>query len=174
MMNQEKTVRMLQLAAVVLLAGLSFLVADAHRERLVNVGDTAPSFHVKTENGKTLTRSDFGGKVLVLNFWATWCPPCVEEMPSLKVMAERLAPKGVVVLGVSVDENEGAYRRFLQQNRLTFETARDPESMISVEYGTFKYPETYVIGQDGKVRQKHIGPRDWTDPELMKSIEQLL
>ncbi len=174
MKNQEKTVRALQAGALVLLAGLCFVVADSHRERLVLVGDSAPRFQVTTDKGTKISRTDFGGKLLVINFWATWCPPCVDEMPSLQAMAQQLGPKGVVVLGVSVDKNEASYKRFLQQARIQFETARDPEAGISAEYGTFKYPETYVINRDGKVVQKHIGPRDWMEPGLLKSLESLL
>ena len=174
MKNHEKTVRMLQAGAVVLLAGLCLLIADSHRERLVSVGDKAPSFQLTTDTGTKISRSDFGGKILIVNFWATWCPPCIDELPSLQAMAHHLGPKGVIVLGVSVDKNEAAYKRLVQQARIQFETARDPEANISADYGTFKYPETYVINSDGKVMQKHIGPRDWMDPELLKSLESLL
>lgn len=174
MKNPEKSVRTLQAGAVVLLAGLCVLLADSHRERLVSVGDSAPRFQVTTDKGAKIGRSDFAGKILIVNFWATWCPPCVDEMPSLQAMASQLSPKGVVVLGVSVDRNEAIYKRFVQQQRLQFETARDPEANISAEFGTFKYPETYVINREGKVLQKHIGPRDWMDPEILKSIESLL
>lgn len=174
MKNHAKTVRTLQAGAVVVLAGLCVLIADSHRERLVNVGDKAPSFEVTTDRGARISRSNFGGKLLIVNFWATWCPPCIDELPSLQAMAQQLSSKGVVVLGVSVDRNEAAYKRFVQQARIQFETARDPEAGISAEYGTFKYPETYVINRDGKVVQKHIGPRDWMDPELIRSLEALL
>lgn len=173
-MKTEKLIVSIQAAAALLLVGLCVLVADSLRERVVSVGDRAPSFEVTTDSGKRLSTADFGGKVLVLNFWATWCPPCVDEMPSLQAMAQQLAPRGVVVLGVSVDKNQAAYQRFLQQAKISFPTARDPQSDISAEYGTFKYPETYVIDSSGRVRQKHIGPRDWLDPELVKSIESLL
>ena len=174
MKNQEKTVRLLQTAALVLLVGLCYLIADSHRERLVSLGDKAPSFQVTTDKGKKISRADFGGKLLIVNFWAPWCPPCVDEMPSLQAMASQLAPKGVVVLGVSVDRNEATYKRFLQQASIQFETARDPEANISAEYGTFKYPETYVINREGKVVQKLIGPQNWMDPELLKSLESFL
>ena len=122
------------------------------------MGDKAPDFTITTDSGKQITRSDFGGRLLVLNFWATWCPPCVEEMPSLDEFQKRLAASGVVVLGVSVDTNEPPYRAFLQKARVSFLTARDPQASISAEYGTFKYPETYVIDSSGRVLQKHIGP----------------
>ncbi len=173
-MKSEKLVVPIQALAALLVVGVCFLLAESLQERNVVVGDKAPKFTVTTDKGRQVTPSDFGGKVLVVNFWATWCPPCVDEMPSLQSMAQQLAPKGVVVLGVSVDKNEATYRRFVQQARINFETARDPSADISSNYGTFKYPETYIIDSTGRVRQKHIGPKDWTDPELVKSIEALL
>jgi cytochrome c biogenesis protein CcmG, thiol:disulfide interchange protein DsbE len=78
------------------------------------------------------------------------------------------------VLGVSIDKNEAAYKRFVQRNRLGFQTTRDPEEDISSRYGTFKWPETYVINTKGTVVQKYIGPRDWTDPEIVNSVRTLL
>ncbi len=164
----------LQIAAVLLLAGLCWVVASNLQERVVETGDRAPNFKITTDAGKVLTRSEFGGKVLVLNFWATWCPPCVEEFPSLSAMAKEMKGKNVVVLGVSVDKNAESYRRFLQRMGPGFETALDSEANISADYGTFKYPETYVIDQSGKVRMKFIGPRDWTNPEIKRQIESLL
>jgi cytochrome c biogenesis protein CcmG/thiol:disulfide interchange protein DsbE len=173
-MKNPKLLVSIQTAAALILVALCFIVADSLREKVVAVGDRAPSFTIVTDGGRQISTSDFGGKVLVLNFWATWCPPCIEEIPSLDAMARRLAPKGVVVLGVSVDKNEAAYRRFLGQARVGFLTARDPEARISSSYGTFKYPETYVIDSRGRVRQKHIGPRNWMAPEILQSIESLL
>jgi peroxiredoxin len=173
-MNQELLSKRLQLLAVVLVAALAWPVWDALRERNVAVGDKAPNFRIRTDKGREMTRSDFGGKVLVLNFWATWCPPCIDELPSLETMARQMAPKGVVVLGVSVDTNEQAYTQFLKAARVSFETARDPDAAISAEYGTFKYPETYIIDRNGKVVQKHIGPRDWMSADILRGIEALL
>jgi cytochrome c biogenesis protein CcmG, thiol:disulfide interchange protein DsbE len=173
-MAQTKTERSLQILIGVLTVALIFVVYDSIRDRNVVVGDTAPNFQVTTASGKTLTRSDFGGKVLVLNFWATWCPPCVEEFPSLNQFQKQMAGTGVVVLGVSVDKNERLYEQFLKRNGVAFETARNPEANIPAEYGTFKYPETYVIDANGKVRQKLIGGVDWTDPNVVSSIRSLL
>lgn len=173
-MNTDKTVKGLQIAAAAVLAVLGFLVFDSIRERVAKVGDSAPAFKVTTASGKSVTHKEFGGRVLLLNFWASWCPPCKEETPSMNQMAQTLGPKGLVVLGISVDEKEPAYRQFLASERVAFETALDPTSAISADYGTFKYPETYVIGRDGKVLRKFIGPRDWSSPELLKEIESLL
>ena len=173
-MKNETLASRIKIAAVLVLAGLCWVVADGMRERLVAAGDKAPQFKVTTDTGKQVTRSEFGGKVLVLNFWATWCPPCVDEFPSLDAMARDLSGKGVVVLGVSVDTNQQTYQRFLQRMRPGFETARDPEANVSADYGTFKFPETYIIDSTGKVRMKYIGPRDWNDPQIRREIESLL
>lgn len=173
-MKPVKTERLLQTLIAILLAAFAWVVADSFREKVVNVGDEAPDFTIVTDSGRPLTRSNFGGRILVLNFWATWCPPCVEEMPSLDEFQKRLAGSGVVVLGVSVDTSEPAYRAFLRKANVSFQTARDPEANISAGYGTFKYPETYVIDGSGRVVQKHIGARDWADEQLLKEIRSLL
>jgi cytochrome c biogenesis protein CcmG/thiol:disulfide interchange protein DsbE len=169
-----KTERTLQILAGLMLAGLAFFIADAFHENVVAVGDKAPGFSIVTDGGKQISRSSFGGRVLVLNFWATWCPPCVEEIPSLDAFQKQLAASGVVVLSVSVDKDEQVYRDFLKKANVSFLTARDPDAKISGDYGTFKYPETYVIDSTGKVVQKHIGAQAWTDENLLRSIQSLL
>ncbi|MBX5496757.1 MAG: TlpA family protein disulfide reductase [Bryobacteraceae bacterium] len=173
-MPNNKTERLLLALIVICSAALVFVIYDGIRERNVVVGDTAPNFRITTDKGKTVTRSDFGGKLLVLNFWATWCPPCIDEIPSLNEFQRQMADSGVVVLGISQDKNERAYKRFMERTGIVFETARDPEANISAEYGTFKYPETYVIDSTGKVRQKYIGPVYWLDPKVISSIKALL
>jgi cytochrome c biogenesis protein CcmG, thiol:disulfide interchange protein DsbE len=166
--------RALQVTGGLLFVALAFVLADTLRDRLVNVGDKAPNFTVVTESGKTLSRDNFGGKLLVLNFWATWCPPCVQEMPSLNQFQEELKGAGVVVLAVSVDHNADAYKRFVQRFGLRFETARDEKADIPASYGTYKYPETYVINAKGEVLEKFIGEENWADPQLIQRIKRLL
>lgn len=116
-MKTEKTVKLLEITAAVVLAALGYFVFDSIRERVAGVGDTAPGFKVTTASGKAMTQRDFGGRILLLNFWASWCPPCKDETPSMNQLAQRLGPKGLVVLGVSVDENEAAYQSFLASER---------------------------------------------------------
>ena len=169
-----KSERTFQVLIGVLLVALSLVVAKAFQEKIINVGDTAPDFTITTDSGRQITPANFGGRVLVLNFWATWCPPCVEELPSLNQFQRQMAGSGVVVVGVSIDKNEKVYRDFLKRARITFETARDPEANISSDYGTFKVPETYIIDRTGTVVEKLINLQDWTDPNLVARVKRLL
>lgn len=173
-MSGIQTDRLLKAAIGVLLIAMVFVIYDSMREKVVGVGDTAPGFTITTDNGRTISASDFGGKLLVLNFWATWCPPCVEEMPSLDRFQKTFADKGVVVLGISVDKNEKVYKSFLSKAPVSFLTARDPEAAINADYGTFKYPETYIIDARGKVLRKYIGPEDWSNERMLNDVRSLL
>lgn len=158
----------------VLLAGLSFVLTGVMTHPEVRAGDRAPQFSIATADGKTLTRDDFGGKVLVLNFWATWCPPCVAEMPSLNEFHRQLGPSGVVVLAVSVDKNERAMREFVERHGLQFAIARDENAELPAAFGTFKYPETYIIDSRGRVLEKLIAEQDWADPQLIARVKRYL
>jgi cytochrome c biogenesis protein CcmG, thiol:disulfide interchange protein DsbE len=173
-MPNGKTDFLLKAAIGLLTIALCWVVAGTLSERVITVGDRAPDFSIVTDSGRTVTRENFGGRVLVLNFWATWCPPCIEEMPSLDQFQKRLAANGVVVVGVSVDRNEKAYKAFLDRAKVSFQTARDPEARISADYGTFKYPETYIINSKGEVIEKFIGPENWLDEQLVERIRRLL
>jgi cytochrome c biogenesis protein CcmG, thiol:disulfide interchange protein DsbE len=173
-MDSVKIDRFLKAAIGVLLAAMVFVIYDSIREKVIGVGDKAPAFSITTDAGRSISSSDFGGKLLVLNFWATWCPPCVEEMPSLDQFQRTFADKGVVVLGISVDKDEQLYKNFLSKARVSFQTARDPEAKINSDYGTFKYPETYVIDARGRVLRKYIGPEDWTGERILNDLRSLL
>jgi peroxiredoxin len=123
--------------------------------------------------GRSLTLSQFRGKTVVLKFWATWCPPCVEEMPSLVQMQQKLGSNGVEVVAVSIDDDEQAYRQFLKDHKVTLTTIRDPQKASANLYGTSKWPETYIIDRDGIVRRKFIGPQDWLGPEIIDFLKKL-
>jgi cytochrome c biogenesis protein CcmG/thiol:disulfide interchange protein DsbE len=164
----------LKASLVTLTIALCIVVAGTLEPKITEKGDTAPKFTVTTDQGKTVSRSDFGGKVLVLNFWATWCAPCLEELPSLDAFARRFANQGVTVLAVSVDRNEQRYKDLLARVKPAFLTTRDPEANLPAEYGTFMYPETYIIGANGKVLYKEAAARDWMDPAFLNYFQSLL
>jgi cytochrome c biogenesis protein CcmG, thiol:disulfide interchange protein DsbE len=136
------------------------------------IGSAAPDFTVR-DSERTVTLSQLKGQVVVLNFWATWCPPCIEEMPSLVQMQQRMKAKGVTVLAVSVDADENQYRRFLRDHNVSLLSVRDADQKSNELYGTFKFPETYVIDRNGVVRRKFIGAVDWTEPEVIDFLGKL-
>jgi len=160
----------LALAALLLLV----FVRPLYRQGEATVaGKRAPDFAL-TMNKKEMHLSDLRGKVVVVNFWATWCPPCVEETPALNRLQEHIASRGGVVLGVSVDEDDAAYRSFLRQQGVIFPTFRDPSKQIPLDYGTSMYPETYVVDRHGKIARKIIGPQKWDSPEMLAYFDALL
>lgn len=171
-MESVKTDRLLRIGIGVLTIGLVFAIYIGIHERVVVAGDPAPEFSITADNGRTISLPNFGGKVLVLNFWATWCPPCVEETPSLSQFAAQYADKGVVVLAISVDRDANAYRRFLDRFKPAFLTKR--EDKLHADYGTFMYPETYIIDAKGKVVEKFAEEVDWTSPKVTALVNSLL
>lgn len=136
-------------------------------------GQTAKNFSL-TIDSKPAQLSDLRGKVVLLNFWASWCQPCVDEAASLDALQKKIAPLGGTVLGVSVDDDPAAYQKFLQTYNVDFPTYRDPSKEISLSYGTTMYPETYIIDRDGKIDSKIIGPQDWTSPAMMAYLDSVL
>lgn len=136
------------------------------------IGSSAPDFTVQ-DSDRTVVLDKFRGQIVVLNFWATWCPPCVEEMPSLVEMQRRMKNKGVTVVAVSIDVDENAYRGFLKQHGVDLLTVRDPAEKTPALYGTHGWPETFIIDRNGVIRRKFIGPVDWTEPEITDYLSKL-
>src|SRR5450432_2251235 len=148
-----------------------------HGSKPSSIGNPAPDFTV-TDSDRSVTLSQLRGKIVVLNFWATWCPPCVEEMPSLVQMQKMMLPKGVVVLAVSVDDDPDAYHKFLKEHGVDVLTVRDPGQQdtkgvfadVASRYGTYKFPETYIIDRNGVIQRKFIGPIDWSQAEIVEYL----
>jgi peroxiredoxin len=136
-------------------------------------GRRAPDFALELD-GKAMRLSDLRGKVVVLDFWASWCPPCVEEAPSLNALHERIADRGGMVLAISQDEDQTAYERFLTEHKIVFPTYREPGKAIPASYGTAMIPEAYIIGRDGRIARKVVGAQDWTSPDMLTALDTLL
>ncbi|MGO8793197.1 MAG: TlpA family protein disulfide reductase [Candidatus Sulfotelmatobacter sp.] len=157
-----------------LIFALSTVVLNAgcfERSRPHRIGEVAPDFTVQ-DSDKKVTLSQFRGQVVLVNFWATWCPPCVEELPSLMYLQERLRSRGVTVLGISIDVDGDAYHRFIAQHSVNFLTVRDPEQKVSSVYGTTGWPETYIVDRQGVLRRKVVGPTNWNSPEMVEFLEK--
>ena len=152
---------------------LTVLLAGCYSgSRPPHIGSNAPDFTVQDSDRK-ITLSELRGKVVVLNFWATWCAPCVEELPSLVNLQQKMRNKGITVLAVSVDQDESLYRRFVQDHNVNLLTVRDANQTSNNLYGTFKFPETYIIDRNGVMRRKFIGPVDWATPEVVDFLSKL-
>jgi len=156
-------------AAILLVASFS-----CKKVRGPQVGDLAPGFTLPDLEGQMHGLDDLRGRVVVLNYWATWCPPCVDEMPSLQKLHETLDAKGLSVIAVSVDERFEDIVRFVDAFELTFTILHDEGMKTARAYQTFKYPETYIIGRDGRVKSKVVGERDWVAPSVIRDLVALL
>jgi peroxiredoxin len=138
------------------------------------VGVAAPDFALPDLEGRVHRLSELRGRVVVLNFWATWCPPCIDEMPSLERLHQALGERGVAVIAVSVDERFSDVPAFVEKFRLTFPILYDEGKKVSRKYQSFKYPETYILDRDGRLKSKVVGPRDWSAPTVIRDMVDLL
>jgi len=167
-------INLIKLLVLGLIVGLTvFLAFHSRQVEPVGPGDEAPDFTLPALNGQNISLTAFRGRVVVLNFWATWCPPCIEEMPSLQKFATAMEPLGITVLGVSVDHDPEALEKFVADAQLTFPIARDPNQKVSSRYGTSKFPETYVIGTEGRIAEKLIGAIDWQEAAVITRVKSL-
>jgi peroxiredoxin len=142
---------------------------SAPRPRMI--GSPAPDFTV-TDSDRTVSLHTFRGRPVVLNFWTSWCPPCVEEMPYLVQLQKQMGSR-ITVLAVSWDESEDQYRKFLRDYNVDLITVRDPKKMTWDLYGCTAQPETYIIDASGTLRRKFIGPVVWNSPEIIDYLNKL-
>ena len=147
-----------------------FLLASCNSAHPPRIGNAAPEFTI-TEPQRTVALSQFRGKPVLLNFWATWCPPCVQEMPSLVALQKQLGDK-VIILAVSEDDDDAAYKQFIRDHNVDLFTVRDTRHNNEL-YGTTGFPETFVIDANGKILRKFIGPQEWTSPEIVEYLQKL-
>ena len=138
------------------------------------VGEQVPDFELMDLSDTLHRLSDYRGKVVVVNFWATWCPPCRDELPSLKRLHRALSSKGLEILAVSVDEKVEDVRWMQREFDLDFTILRDNGYRVSRAWRTFKYPETYIIDREGRLHAFEEGPRDWAAPAFIRDFVKLL
>ncbi|MEW6739417.1 MAG: peroxiredoxin family protein [Nitrospirota bacterium] len=136
---------------------------------------SAPDFTLNDINGKKVNLSEFRGKAVLLNFWATWCGPCRAEMPSLNNLYNEYKDKGLVVLAVSVDASEKPVKSFARELKLTFPVLMDKDKAVSFdEYAVLGLPTTFLIDRNGVVIEKIMGEREWDSPQMKEKILKLL
>jgi len=141
-------------------------------------GDLAPDFFLPALDGRVQKLSNYRGRVVLVNLWATWCPPCIEEMPLLNEIVRRYEQRGLVVIGIAADEERELVERFVQEHPLQFEVLLDPQGAVGTEYGITGYPETFLIDREGRLVAKIVGPLpslgDQPTPDLLKTIDEAL
>jgi cytochrome c biogenesis protein CcmG, thiol:disulfide interchange protein DsbE len=168
------------LAVVVGLAAVVGVGAWRMRDELfpVAVGTLAPDWQARAVDGSNAlrTRADYHGKVVVLNIWATWCAPCIYEMPSFARLRTAVPDTNLAIVAVSIDEVAGAdsVRNFTKSLGVNFDVLLDSTNTINRTYQVTGYPETFVIARDGTIRKKWIGPLEWDSPANVSLIRGLL
>jgi peroxiredoxin len=145
---------------------------------LVSIGSRAPEFRATTMDHTPQRRrmADYRGSVVLLSVWATWCKPCIVEMPSIERLYKDYGPQGLKVVAISIDDagTDETIRAFAREHGLTFEILHDATGAIETQYQTTGVPETFVIGRDGVIRKKIIGASDWDSQGDRALIAQLL
>ena len=135
----------------------------------------APEFELPTLQGGKIKLSDYRGKVLFINFWATWCATCKVEMPSMEKLYRKFKEHGFEMLTISVDKDQSLIEPFMKKFNLTFPVLLDPKSIVAKQvYKTTGVPETFIIDREGLIRHKAVGPRDWANDETLEAFTQMI
>jgi cytochrome c biogenesis protein CcmG/thiol:disulfide interchange protein DsbE len=175
--RQQWTITLGVLVAIAggLALGTRFLKRDLFPRTL---GVKAPDFTAQTIDSVQKSRklSDYKGQVVLLNIWATWCGPCVREMPSIEALQKDMGPKGLKIVAVSIDDASAieSVRNFVQFHHLTFDILHDPSGQVQTLYRATGIPETFIIGRDGTIRKKVNGSSNWFTTANRELVTQLL
>lgn len=180
-MQERSRSRILRAAVVILVAGLAVL-GWTLRDRLAfaTTGSIAPDLTANTLDGQPVSLHDFRGNVVLLNVWATWCPPCVRELPALERLHRKLGPEGLKIVAVSVDAPVAAtgpyseLRAYIDQLKLTFTVLHDPKGRAKDLFAPTGLPTTVLIDRKGRIRETVLGAREWDDEEHVREIRALL
>jgi peroxiredoxin len=167
------------LPLLMMASGLSIAQADgmtkAAQRGVVKPGEPAPNFQLRDMNGRTVSLSDLRGKVVLLNFWATWCGPCRVEMPAMQRLYRAYDRKDFEILAVSTDaQGASVTRPFQQENQLTFPILHDADFRVGLSYGARTLPMTFMVDRQGIVRHHIFGARDWEAPEAHQLVDMLM
>jgi peroxiredoxin len=169
--------KMVIAAIVVVVVAVVAYVVLGQREKFVPVeaGTQAVDFALPDLDGNMKSLKDFKGKIVFLNFWATWCAPCEEEMPSMQVLYDTFRNRGLEIVAVSVDSGDvGPVKEFAKKHGLTFTILHDRKGRVKESYKTTGVPETFIIDQNGIVAEKVWGAKDWNQPASVETILDLI
>lgn len=137
-------------------------------------GGQAIDFSLSDLTGQGMRLSDLHGKVVFLNFFASWCPPCRNEMPSMQALYSKLKGRDFEMLAVSVDRDQSKLKAFLAKNKFTFKILRDADGVVASQYNVGGIPATFIVDKKGKLAGSFVGGRDWAEPASIEMLKQLM
>jgi peroxiredoxin len=165
----------LAIAAAVAAVVLAALLWSEPTPDPIRPGQAAPGFALpRLDDGRVVSLEELRGRVVLVNFWATWCRPCLDEMPAMERLYRSLRGSGFELLAISVDESRSEVEAFRERLGLTFPILLDPDRRVAHAYQSYRYPESYLIGADGRILSRYIGPRDWDARAYEERIRQVL
>ena len=176
----RKSGRLLSTIFLILVVALPIILISLKEEpsrivRPLQEGRPAPDFTFPDLDGRKVSLSDFRGKVVLVNIWATWCPPCRDEMPSMQKLYDRFKGEDFELLAVSIDaEGHKAVAPFMRKMNLTFPALLDPKEKIRGLYKITGVPESFIIDKNGILVQRIIGPLDWSTPKVFQFFQELI
>jgi peroxiredoxin len=163
------------LVAVVVVLAFGYVQLAENKGYALKKGTETPDFRLPSLTGEEVDLASHRGRVVLLNFWATWCPPCVAEMPSLERLHRALGPEGLTVLTISADEDEEDLREFVARYDLSLPVLLDPGGRTAAAaYRTTGYPETFLLDRQGRLIRHYVGPAEWDTPEALAHFRTLL
>jgi peroxiredoxin len=165
---------MKKIALFILMGCVALLITACGDYQVATVGNPAPDFDTVDLNGEVWSLSKLQGKVVFLNFWATWCPPCREEMPSMQKLYTKLPKEKFTMLALFNKDDPTAVERFVTQLNITFPILSDEYNIIGERYGLAGLPETFIIDKQGVIREKFIGPAEWDSQQVVEMIEKYI
>ena len=160
-----------RLMKISILFMMVLLMMSAYGFAAEQANPKAPDFTLEDMQGNKVSLSDFKGKIVVVNFWATWCPPCIEEMPSMEKLHQKFKGEDFVLLAVNVEEDSRSIvERFLKKNPFTFPVLLDQDAVVQQLFGAYRFPETIIINRQGEIVTRVVGGRDWMDEGIVSIL----
>lgn len=160
--------------ALVAIAGLLILMAEP-MEPPLSRGDRAPSFALPSlADGESVTLEDLRGRVVLVNFWATWCKPCEEEMPAMQNLHTELGQQGFALIAIAVDRSREDVVAFQERLGIDFPIVLDPDQEAARAYQTTGFPESILVDAEGVIVERYVGPREWDHPDYVSRIRRLM
>ncbi|HKJ04951.1 MAG TPA: TlpA disulfide reductase family protein [Geopsychrobacteraceae bacterium] len=157
----------LMLFAILMMLSSGFAAEPANQK--------APDFTLEDMQGNKVSLSDFKGKIVMINFWATWCPPCIEEMPSMEKLYKKLGKEDFVILAINIEPDAREYvAEFLAKNPYTYPVLLDGESLVQELYGAYRLPETVIVNRQGEIVNRVVGGRDWMDETMIQLLASMV